>query len=93
MATKDKGWELPNLSADKVAQLRAEYPAYIERGSERHVAMLGIEGQEDPKERAKLQAALEATPEPSYPVDKRPILPTSNPARRGEHIVDGWRRS
>ena len=89
MVTKDTG---PKLTGDQIAQLRTEYPAYIAPGSEQHAALLGIDGQEDPKERAKLTAALEATPR-VHAVGKLPILPTSNPARRGEHIVDGWRRS
>ena len=89
MATKDTG---PKLSSDKLAQLRDEYPAYIERGSEQHAALLGIEGQEDPKERAKLEAALEATPT-VHAVGKYAILPTQSPSRRGEYLVDGWRRA
>jgi len=63
--------------------------ATIAHGSIEHRAILGIDRQTDPEEKAKLEQALATKPEPPENA-KRPI--TKREYDRDEVIVDGWAR-
>lgn len=79
------------LSKKEVDDLRLEYPAYIEFGSDEHAALLGIAEEEafdDPKERAKRERALES--EPTIQSRKQPV--TRRNYRRDEPIMEGFAR-
>lgn len=64
---------------------------HIEHGSAKHKALLGIDRQEDEKEKAKLQAALDAGAPPVMAENKRPSVNRRN-YQQGQVIIDGWTR-
>lgn len=76
--------------------LTREDMGYVEFGSDAHRALLGIDREKDPEQRAKLEEALNAKP-PKEPVSKQPAITRENyrPRTRredGDEIFDGWRR-
>ena len=65
-------------------------PGYIKHGSEEHKALLGIDRQDDPKEAAKLQAALDAGEPPV--MSKKDGGVNRRTYQQGQEIIDGWER-
>jgi len=63
---------------------------YIKHGSDEHKALLGIDRQEDPEAKAKLQAALDAGEPPV--MSNKPGGVNRQTYRQGQVIIDGWVR-
>lgn len=64
---------------------------YIKHGSDEHKALLGIDRQDDEKEKAKLQAALDAGVPPVMS-DKEGGVNRKTYPYQGQVIHDGWVR-
>lgn len=69
---------------------RKKKTGYIKHGSVEHKALLGIDRQDDEKEKAKLQAALDAGPPPVMSDKEGSVNRQSWP--QGQVMFDGWKR-
>ena len=63
---------------------------YVKHGSDEHKALLGIDRQDDEKEKAKLQEALDAGEPPV--MSKKVGGVNRQTYRQGQVIIDGWAR-
>ena len=69
---------------------RKKKSGYIKHGSDAHKALLGIDRQDDEKEKSKLQAALDAGPPPVMSDKEGVVNRQSWP--QGQVMFDGWKR-
>ena len=79
------------MATRKVAPRSKKKSSYIKHGSDQHKALLGIDRQSDPDEKAKLQEALDAGVPPVMS-DKEGGVNRRTYPHQGQVIHDGWRR-